>query len=121
MAIIATGIEVNEAMIAAKELAKEKISARVINVHTIKPIDEEAIAKAAKECGCIVTAEEHQVTGGLGGAVAEVLGQRHPTPMMFVGVADRFGTSGKGSELLKKFGLTGEFITKAAKEAIKEK
>jgi len=119
VAIIATGIEVNEAMIAARELAKEKISARVINMHTIKPIDEEAIAKAAKECGCIVTAEEHQVTGGLGGAVAEVVAQRQPVPMRFVGVQNRFGESGKGSKLLKHFKLTSEFIAKAAKEAIK--
>ncbi len=119
VAIIACGVEVFEALKAAKELDKQHISARVINLHTIKPIDEKTLVQAAKECGAIVTAEEHQIHGGLGSVVAEVIAQRYPVPMHFVGVADRFGESGKGPELLKKFGLTSDFIAQAAKEVVK--
>ncbi len=118
VAIIACGVEVYEALVAAEQLAKEGISARVINCHSIKPLDEKTIVQAAKDCGAIVSAEEHQVHGGLGSAVAEVLARERPTPMRFVGVADRFGESGKGMELLKKFGLTSEFIAHAAEAAM---
>ncbi|MFM8179268.1 MAG: transketolase family protein, partial [Candidatus Kapaibacterium sp.] len=106
VAILANGAMVWEALTAAEELAKKGIAARVINVHTVKPIDVEAITTAARECGCIVTAEEHQVHGGLGGAVAEVVVKNAPVPMEFVGVKDSFGGSGDPEELMVKFGLT---------------
>lgn len=119
--IIATGLMVSEAVKAAETLATEGISARVINIHTIKPIDKELIIKAAKETGAIVTAEEHNIIGGLGGAVAEVLAENCPSPMIRVGVNDEFGTSGAATELLKLYGLTAENIAQKAKEAIKKK
>ncbi|MDU5764854.1 MAG: transketolase family protein, partial [Veillonella sp.] len=106
VAIIATGIMVEAALEAKEELAKEGINARVINIHTIKPIDEELIIKAAKETGVIVTAEEHSVIGGLGSAVAEVVSENCPVPVLRVGVKDTFGESGKPNELLEKYGLT---------------
>ena len=114
--IIACGVEVSEALLAHEALKKEGISARVINLHTIKPIDRDAIIKAAKETGAIVTAEEHTVVGGMGSAVAEVVIQNHPVPMEFVGVKDRFGESGDPKELFKLFGLTSEDIVKAVKK-----
>ena len=94
IAIIATGLMVNEARIAAEQLAAEGIHARVINIHTIKPLDEEIILKAAKECGKVITAEEHNVIGGLGEAVCAVLSEKLPTPVRRVGVQDVFGCSG---------------------------
>ena len=100
VAIIATGIMVEAALEAKEELAKEGINARVINIHTIKPIDEELIIKAAKETGVIVTAEEHSIIGGLGSAVAEVVSEKCPVPVLRVGVKDTFGESGKPNELL---------------------
>ena len=106
VAIIATGIMVEAALEAKEELAKEGINARVINIHTIKPIDEELIIKAAKETGVIVTAEEHSIIGGLGSAVAEVVSEKCPVPVLRVGVKDTFGESGKPNELLEKYGLT---------------
>ena len=106
VAIIATGIMVEAALEAKEELAKEGINARVINIHTIKPIDEELIIKAAKETGVIVTAEEHSIIGGLGSAVAEVVSENCPVPVLRVGVKDTFGESGKPNELLEKYGLT---------------
>lgn len=114
--VVATGVMVNEAMIAAQELAKEGIGLRVIDMHTIKPIDQDILIKAAKETKGIVTAEEHSIIGGLGAAVAEVLSKHCPARMAFVGVQDTFGESGKPAELLKKYDLTAEKIIDAVKE-----
>ena len=114
VAIITNGWMVWESIIAAQELAKRGIKARVLNVHTVKPIDVEAITNAARECGCIVTAEEHQVHGGLGGAVAEVICKNSPVPIEFVGVKDSFGGSGEPEELMQKFGLTWKEIYASA-------
>lgn len=119
--IIACGLMVQEALKAEEALRAEGISARVIDMHTIKPIDKEAILKAAKETGAIVTAEEHNVIGGLGAAVAEVLVQNDLVPVEFVGVKDVFGHSAAPKVLLKKYGLTAEAIVGAAKKAIGRK
>lgn len=119
--IIATGSMVKEALSAHDELAKNGINARVINLHTPKPIDRAAIIKAAKETGAIVTAEEHLLYCGMGSAVSEVLSQEHPVPIKMVGINDRFGESGDPDLLFKKFGLTAENIVKAAQEALKLK
>lgn len=116
--VIATGILVADAMEAAEALAKENISVRVIDMHTIKPIDEDIIIKAAKETGAIVTAEEHSVIGGLGSAVAEVVVQKSPCKMAMVGQKDTFGESGKPAELLEKYGMTSADIVKAVKGLI---
>ncbi len=113
VAVIACGQMVHRALLAAKELEEHNIGVRVINCHTIKPIDKDTILKAAKECGAIITIEEHQIAGGLGSAVAEVVSQNHPVPMKIIGVEDRFGESGEPNELLEKFGLTKEAIIKA--------
>ena len=121
VAIIATGIMVEAALEAKEELAKEGINARVINIHTIKPIDEELIIKAAKETGVIVTAEEHSIIGGLGSAVAEVVSENCPVPVLRVGVKDTFGESGKPNELLEKYGLTSNDIVNKVKEVIRLK
>ncbi len=115
VAIIATGIMVGEALKAAEILEKSGLKAMVINIHTLKPIDEEIILKAA-ECGAIITAEEHTIIGGLGSAVAEVLAEKKPTPIKRIGIKDKFGQSGKPEELLKLYNLTAEDIVKAAKE-----
>ena len=104
--IVATGMMVELALEAKDELAKDGINARVINIHTIKPIDKELLIKAAKETGAIVTAEEHSVIGGLGSAVAEVVTEEYPVPVLKVGIKDTFGESGKPNELLKVYGLT---------------
>ena len=117
--IIATGLMVQEALIAAELLASENISARVINIHTIKPLDGGIIAKAAQETGAIVTAEEHSIVGGLGGAVAEALAEACPVPVLRVGVEDKFGSSGPAAEMLKVYGLCAENIIAKAKAAIK--
>ena len=117
VSIIATGLMVQEAIKAADMLAKEGISARVINIHTIKPIDEEIITKAAKETGAIVTAEEHYIMGGLGSAVTEVVCKNAPVPVKIIGT-DRYGKSGKPTELFKEYGLTAENIAKQARAAI---
>ncbi len=121
VAIIACGPMVWEALVAAYELEAEGVSARVINMATIKPIDRLAIVRAAGECKAIVTAEEHQVTAGLGGAVSEVLAQELPTPIEFVGVKDTFGGSGKPDELMKYFGLTSADIKSAVQKVLKRK
>ena len=121
VAIIGTVIMVEAALEAKEELAKEGIKARVINIHTIKPIDEELIIKAAKETGVIVTAEEHSIIGGLGSAVAEVVSEKCPVPVLRVGVKDTFGESGKPNELLEKYGLTSNNIVNKVKEVIKLK
>ncbi len=119
--IVACGVMVAHALQAADLLANEEVRARVINCHTIKPLDRATLVAAAKETGAVVTAEEHTVLGGLGGAVAELLVQTHPVPMRFVGVDDRFGTSGDPAELLKAFHLMPEDIVKAAKEVLRVK
>lgn len=121
VAIIGTGIMVEAALEAKEELAKEGINARVINIHTIKPIDEELIIKAAKETGVIVTAEEHSIIGGLGSAVAEVVSEKCPVPVLRVGVKDTFGESGKPNELLEKYGLTSKDIVNKVKKALELK
>ena len=118
VAIIATGLMVNEARMAAEQLAAEGIHARVINIHTIKPLDEEIVIKAAKECGKVITAEEHNVIGGLGEAVCAVLSEKQPTPVRRVGVQDVFGCSGPAWDLLKKFGLDAATICKTAHEML---
>ena len=114
LTIIATGIMVNEAMIAAEELAAKGIDACVIDMHTIKPLDEKIIVKAASETGAIVTAEEHSVIGGLGSAVAEVVVKKCPVKMAMVGQQDTFGESGKPDELKAKYGMTAADIVAAA-------
>ena len=111
VAIIATGILVPEAIEAGKRLAAEGIKARIINMATIKPLDEELVIRAAKECGRIVTVEEHNILGGLGEAVAAVVAEHIPVPVHRIGVRDEFGHSGPAGELLKQFGLTAEHIT----------
>ena len=116
--VIATGIMVNEAVMAAEELKKQNIDVRVIDIHTIKPIDRDIIIKAAKETGAIVTAEEHSVIGGLGSAVAEVTAAEAPVKMRFVGQHDVFGESGKPEELKQKYGMTAADIVKAVRELI---
>jgi transketolase len=114
VAIFACGIMVAEAIRAADSLKAKKVSAAVIDLHTIKPIDSEAIVKFAKACGRVVTVEEHNVMGGMGSAVAEVLGESQPTKMRRVGVMDTFGESGDAGELLKKYGLTAAKIEESA-------
>ena len=121
VAIIACGILVAQALLAADLLAHAGIEATVVNNHTIKPIDIETIVAVAKTCGAVVTAEEHQVHGGMGSAVAEVLARYHPVPMEFIGIQDRFGESGKPDELLAAFHLTPKDIAQAAKKAIARK
>ncbi len=118
VAIIATGLMVNEALMAAEELKKEGINARVINMATIKPLDNDIVIKAAKETGAIVTAEEHNVIGGLGGAVSEVICENYPVPVVKLGVEDTFGRSGPAVELLHIYGLDAEHIVAKAKQAI---
>jgi transketolase len=121
LTIIVTGHLVWEALQAAYLLKGQGIDSRVINMHTIKPIDEQAIIKAARETGAIITAEEHQIYGGLGGAVAEVVAKNYPVPMEFIGMDDSFGESGKPEELLNKYKMTSEFIIEKAKKIIKRK
>jgi len=116
--IVATGMMVELALEAKDELAKDGINARVINIHTIKPIDKDLLIKAAKETGVIVTAEEHSVIGGLGSAVAEVVTEECPVPVLKVGIKDTFGESGKPNELVKVYGLTVEAIVEHSKKAI---
>ena len=114
VSIFATGIMTAKALDAAETLAKRGIQAEVINVHTIKPLDEETVIASAKKTGKVVTAEEHSIIGGLGSAVAEVLARQCPTKQVFVGVQDSFGESGSPDDLLEKYGLTAEAIVKAA-------
>lgn len=117
VAIIACGPLVHNALRAAEELAAEGIDARVVNSPTIKPLDEAAVLAAASECGAIVTVEEHQITGGLGGAVAEYLAKARPTPQEFIGVPDVFGESGDPLQLVEHFGMGVSHIKEAAKRA----
>ena len=116
VAIIANGLMVNEALVAAEELAKDGINAMVINMATIKPLDEELVLAAAKKCGKVITCEEHSVIGGLGEAVCGVLSEKCPTPVKRIGVNDEFGHSGPAAALLKQFGLCSENVVKVAKE-----
>jgi transketolase len=121
VAIVACGILVYEALVAA-ELAKEAgIDCRVINNHTIKPMDEPAIVAAARACGAVVTVEEHQVHGGMGSRVAEILAQNHPVPIEFIGVQDRFGQSGAPPELVQEYGMDARSILAAVKRAAARK
>ncbi|MBU2636920.1 MAG: transketolase family protein, partial [Bacteroidetes bacterium] len=119
--IIACGLQVWEAILAEEILSAKGISVRVLNMHTIKPIDCEEIIKAASETGAIVTAEDHQLAGGLGSAVAEVLTQNYPVPQEFVAIRDIFGESGNGSELMKKYGIEKDGIIAAVKKVLKRK
>jgi transketolase len=119
--IMATGYMVTKSLEAAEQLRAKGIKARVLDIHTIKPIDKDLIVKCAKETKCIVTAEEHNIIGGLGSAVAEVLAQTYPVPMEMVGINDVFGESGDYEELLKKYGLSAENIAAKAETVIKRK
>ena len=119
--IIATGLMVNEAIEASKTLEAEGISVELINMHTIKPLDKDAVIKAAKKTGCIVTAEEHNIIGGLGSAVAEAVAEEYPVPVVRVGVNDEFGKSGPAVELLHLYRLDAENIVEKAKLAIAKK
>ena len=121
VAIIGCGMLLHNALMAAEELSKEGIEAMVINSHTVKPIDSEMIIKAAKETGAVVSVEEHQVAGGLGSAVAEVLAKNYPVPQEFIGVNDRFGESGEPWELVEKFGMGVKDIKEAVRRVIKRK
>lgn len=121
VAIIACGPLVYEALLAAKELDKKGIESLVINCHTIKPLDEQAIIRAARTTGAVVTVEENQINGGLGGAVSELLAKNFPAPMEFVGMPDSFGESGSPDELLEKYGMKAKNIIEAAKKAITRK
>jgi transketolase len=121
VAIIACGPLVYEALLAAKELEKAGISAKVINSPSVKPLDEATIVAAAKQCGAVVTVEEAQAAGGLGGAVAELLSSTYPVPIERVGLMDEFGQSGTPTELLEHYKLTAPWIAKAAKRAMKRK
>jgi transketolase len=119
--IIATGIMVERALLAADALQEKGIAVRVVNVHTIKPIDAAEIVKAARETGAIVTAEEHSVIGGLASAVAEVVVQNHPVPMEFIGIQDRFGQSGSPAQLLTEYGMDPVHIVAAVERIIKRR
>lgn len=121
VSIIACGPIVYEALAAAEKLAKRGIRAEVINSHTIKPLDEKTIVATARKTGAVVTAEEHQVHGGLGSAVAEVLSRKRPTPIEFVGMPDSFGESGEPEQLLEKYGMTHKDIMKAVTRVLKRK
>ncbi len=121
VAIISCGLMVYEALLAAKELGKNGIEVLVINSHAIKPLDEQTIIRAARTTGAIVTAEEHQVNGALGGAVAETLAKNYPVPIEFIGVQDTFGESGEVHELFEKHGLTSKHIAEAVKKVIARK
>lgn len=119
--IISTGVITYQALKTAQKLEEEGMSVEVINIHTIKPLDQDAIIKLAQKAGAIVTVEEHQINGGLGSAVAEVLSSNHPTPMEFVGVRDKYGESGNGFELFKHFEVDESAIEKAVKKVIEKK
>jgi transketolase len=121
VAIFACGIMVPEALMAAEALKAKGVAASVVDIHTVKPIDSDTIVKFAQKCGRVVTAEEHNILGGMGSAVAEVLGEKFPTPMRRVGVMDTFGESGDAGELMKKYGLTAANIEQAASGLMQSK
>ncbi|HSX15362.1 MAG TPA: transketolase C-terminal domain-containing protein [Candidatus Saccharimonadales bacterium] len=119
--IIATGTMTYHALLAAEQLFKDGIDAEVVHVPTVKPLDEETILKSVRKTGCVVTAEEGQIIGGLGGAIAELLGENLPTPMRRIGMQDRFGESGEQEELLRHFGLDAKHIRLAAHQIVERK
>ena len=119
--IFATGTMVHESLKAAEILKEEKINVYVVNIHTIKPIDEKLIINLAKKTNCVITAEDHNIIGGLGGAVAEVLGENYPTLMKRIGLEDKYGESGKPDELYEKYGLSARHVAIKVKETIKKK
>lgn len=119
--IVACGPMVAESLDAAEELAKEGINAEVINLHTIKPIDRNALIRSVKKTGCLVTAEEHQIAGGMGSAVLEVLATEYPVPTEMVGINDTFGESGEPRQLMEKYGITSKEILEKARQALKRK
>ena len=123
VAIVACGPLVHEALLAANDLmtGSDPVTTMVINCHTIKPIDEKTIINAAKRCGAVVTVEEHQINGGLGGAVAEVLAKNYPVPMEFIGMSDSFGESGEPDELLEKYKMKSADIIEACKKVVARK
>ncbi len=121
VSLLACGVEVARSLDAADILAREGIDARVVNISTIKPLDSELIARCAEETGALVTAEDHSVHGGLGGAVAECLGETWPCPLERIGVRDRFGRSGEPEELAERYGLTGPHIAAAARRVLRRK
>lgn len=121
VAIIGCGAVLYNALMAAKELADEGVSTIVLNNHTIKPMDEKTVVEVAKRAGAVVTVEEHQVAGGMGSAVAEVLAREYPVPIEFVGVQDKFGQSGDPDELIAHYGMDVESIKKAVKKVVKRK
>jgi transketolase len=121
VAIIACGLEVAQALYAKAQLESEGVHARVIDMHTIKPLDEAAVEKAARECGAIVAAEEHLLDGGLGAHVAQAVTRLHPVPMEFVGVRNTYAESGTPDELVEKYGLTAKYIVAAARAVMRRK
>ena len=118
VAILSCGVMVEQSLKAASDLSKEGIESTVVDMHTIKPLDAPLLDRVSEECGCLVTAEDHSVFGGLGGAVAEWLSQNRPIPLEMVGVADRFGESGDPDDLMRIMGLTSTEISGAAKRSI---
>ncbi len=121
VAIIACGVMVNEAVIAAEKLMEDGVNACVVDMHTIKPLDGELISRLIEQCGCFVTVEDHSIIGGLGGGIAEYLSTNKPTPLEIVGVNDRFGESGNTEELMMHLNINSDSIVDAAKRAIKRK
>ena len=121
IAIIACGVMVHKAMSAAEDLLDEGVNCTVIDMHTIKPLDRDIMEKIVKTCGCVVTAEDHSVIGGLGSSISEWAASNNPIPIEMVGVDDRFGESGDSSELMMELGLTGESIVEASRRAIRRK
>ena len=121
VAIIGSGPVLYNALLAARELEKERISVMVVNNHTIKPIDSATIIAAAKACGAVVTLEEHQIMGGCGSAVCEVLAQNYPVPVEMVGMHNSFGESGKPEELIEKYGMGKSAVMDAVKKVLKRK
>lgn len=119
--IVACGLMVEQALIASKKLKEQGVNAAVINAYSIKPLDEKTLLEQAAKTGAIVTAEDHSIIGGLGGAVAEVLSRQYPVPIEFIGVQDKFGESGEQDELYEKYGLTSDCMVKAALKAISRK
>ena len=119
--LIACGILVYNTLLAAQELEEEKIGTIVLNNHTIKPLDEQTILEVVKKTNAVVTVEEHQITGGLGGAVAEILAKKYPAPIEFIGMGDTFGESGKPQELIEKYGMGAQSIKAAVKKVLKRK
>lgn len=119
--IFATGPLLHNALLAARELEESGTAVTVVNVHTVKPLDEETIVKAARESGAVVTVEEHQIAGGLGGAIAELLAQKHPVPIEFIGVHDQFGQSGEPKELIEHYGMGISHIMEAVKKVVARK